>query len=171
MAFMSYNPSIGRVLEPGGVGKFRGIATKLVEELHNVKAIIDFDHLHDIYVKKLICGLRTSRKSRLSYGQAQKPINVFLKVYVDWAHKPNSSVRQKIIPYLHVPLDSILMKSVRGAYPEWYDDEIAPYVRNKTQLFSLSKIDKRMYYRWQHFFRTKSPKKPLIFDIAWAVNR
>jgi hypothetical protein len=32
---------------------------------------------------------RTAQRRRTSYGQAQKAVNVFLKVYVDWAKLPD----------------------------------------------------------------------------------
>ncbi len=171
MAFMSYNPSIGRVFEKGGVKKFQKVAVKMVRLLPAVKAQEVFDALHDKYVNKVISNIETCRGSRASYGQAQKPINVFLKLYVDWAHRPNPSIRKRLLPWLHVPLDSILMKTIKLKYSGWYREDITPFIIEKTQTFSLSKIDKRMYYRWQTFFRSKYPKKPLVFDIAWALNR
>lgn len=171
MAFMSYNPSIGRVFEKGGVKKFQRVAVKIVGQLPTVKAQEDFDTLHDECVNKLISNIETCLGSRASYGQAQKPINVFLKLYVDWAHRPNASLRKMLVPWLHVPLDSILMETIKQKYSEWYVKHITPFIKEKTQAFSLSKIDKRMYYRWQTFFRSKCPKKPLVFDIAWALNR
>lgn len=171
MAFMSYNPSIGRVLEKGGVKKFMRIAVKLVQSLPDVKSRDKFDSMHNKYVNKVIDNIATSKSVRASYGQAQKPINVFLKVYVDWASRPNSSVRKNLLPWLHVPLDSVLMETVKWNYLEWYKGTITPHIPDKIQPFALSRMDKRLYYRWQHFFREKSPKKPLVFDIAWAVNR
>ena len=34
----------------------------------------------------------TSRGKSISYGEAQKPVNVFFKVYVDWAKLPNPAL-------------------------------------------------------------------------------
>lgn len=171
MSFMSYNPSIGRVLEKGGVKKFQKIALDIAKDLRRVKNKKDFDNLHAKYAKKLISTIRTSKKTKMSYGQAQKPINVFLKLYVDWSHKPDNLIREKLLPYLHVPLDSIIMKTIKSEYPDWYKKEIAPCIKSKTQVFSLSKVNKQLYYKWQNFFRLRYPKKPLIFDIAWELNR
>ena len=42
-------------------------------------------------------------------GRAQKPLNVFLKVYVAWARLPNATVAEMLDQLLHVPLDSVLM--------------------------------------------------------------
>lgn len=171
MAFMSYNPSIGRVLQKGGVKKFQALIGQIIPKLESVEERKDFDTLHQHCVRCLMRDLKTSIGSRPSYGQIQKPLNVFFKVYIDWASKPNERVRKKLIPHLHVPLDSILMKSIKTEYPDWYKSQIKPYICIKQQEFSLSKIDKILYLKWQDFFRSKNPQKPLLFDIAWAMNR
>ena len=171
IAFMTYNPSIGRVLEKGGGKKFAQAAERLVWELPAVTAAGDFDALHNRAVLQLIRDFQTARGVDVSYGQAQKPINVFLKVYVDWAHRPSSDVRDRLLPLLHVPLDSILMKAIKARSPAWYSSEIKPHITAPQQAFSLAKLDQRMYQRWQDFFREQYPTKPLIFDIAWALNR
>jgi len=46
MAFMSYNPSIGRVLEKGGVKKFQEMALQKVYKLEYIKLIDEFDKFH-----------------------------------------------------------------------------------------------------------------------------
>lgn len=171
MAFMSYNPSIGRVLEKGGVKKFQKMMLQLVDELPQVHSQHDFDNVHDKYTKEVIKTLKTSKTTSVSYGQAQKPINVFLKIYVDWARKPNEKIRSKLLPFLNVPLDSILMKTIKKKYQNWYKTTIEPLQKSRAQEFSLSKIDQNIYMEWQNFFRGKYPTKPLIFDIVWAINR
>ncbi len=171
MAFMSYNPSIGRVLEKNGVKKFQKMILEMVEKLIDINDIEGFDILHKEYVEKIITDIRTSKGSLVSFGQSQKPINVFFKVYLDWARKPNEELRSKILPFLHVPLDSILMKTIKRKDNNWYKDEIKPLKKNMMQEFSLSKIDEEIYYKWQKYFRENYPNKPLIFDVAWALNR
>ncbi len=171
IAFMTYNPSIGRVLEAGGVAKFQQIALDLVTRLPSIRSDDDFDSLHHTTVRKIIRTFKTARGERLSYGQAQKPLNVFLKVYVDWAHRPSNKLRSHLLPILHVPLDRVLMKAIKGNFTAWYKKEIHPHVCLPQRAFSISRIDKKMYDRWQTFFRATYPKKPLIFDIAWALNR
>jgi len=171
MAFMSYNPSIGRVLQKGGVKNFQAMMIQIIPKLAYVQTQEDFDSLHDKCVLKLLRDLKTSKGSTPSYGQIQKPVNVFFKVYVDWSSKPNEKTRKSLLPHLHVPLDSILMKSIKTEYPDWYKGQIKPYIKVMQQEFSLSKIDKPTYLKWQLFFRSNYPTKPLIFDIAWAMNR
>ena len=171
MAFMSYNPSIGRALEKGGVKRFQIIAVSLVKRLAGLSEKDAFEALHNEYVQKIIDSFKTSKGSRPSYGQAQKPINVFLKVYVDWAAKPDAATRQQLLPLLHVPLDSIIMRTIKKKFQILYDTDIRPRVVPGPQEFSLSKIDREIYSRWQTFFRRMHPEKPILFDIVWAINR
>ena len=168
LAFMSYNPSIGRVLEAGGVKTFQKIAEELVDDLQTPQ---DFDRTHRVLMSRLIRDIKTAKGKPLSYGQAQKPLNVFLKVYVDWAHKPSSEIRDRLIPFLHVPLDSVLMKTIKNEFPDSYSREIKPYVRDSQRAFSLVALDADLYNKWQEFFRARHQQRPLIFDIAWELNR
>jgi len=171
MAFMSYNPSIGRVLEKGGVAKFQDMMRGVDEKLLKVQSQQDVDALHRQCVSNLIANFKTSRDSRPSYGQGQKPVNVFFKVYVDWARKPDDQTRTRLLPHLHVPLDSIVMKTIKEKYLDWYKLEIKPLIKAPLQEFSLSKIDEELYMRWQAFFREQHPEKPLVFDVVWGMKR
>ncbi len=51
MAFMSYNPSIGRVLAKGGVNKFQNMAVQRVKKLRTIKGKKKFDVFHDEWVQ------------------------------------------------------------------------------------------------------------------------
>jgi hypothetical protein len=106
MAFMSYNPSIGRVLEKGGVEKFQQMVLKKVEQLKSIVSIDNFDHFHRKWVQEFVRKIKTNKDKRCSYGQAQKAINVFLKVLVDWSNLPDRITAKRLKPYLHVTLDS-----------------------------------------------------------------
>jgi hypothetical protein len=171
MAFMSYNPSIGRVLQGGGVKKFERVARRLVRGLSAVRSRRDFDCLHQRYVRQILTTFRTSRGRKPSYGQAAKPINVFLKVYLDWAGLPNPGVRRRVLPFLHVPLDSVLMGKIKQNDAVWYREKIWPHVKGEVFPHSLSLVDQDVYWEWQNYFRARWSKKPLLFDVAWAIYR
>lgn len=32
-------------------------------------------------------------------------------------------------------------------------------------------MNQDVYWEWQNYFRARWPKKPLLFDIAWAIYR
>ena len=49
-----------------------------------------------------------------TYGQGQKTINVFLKFYVDWASRPTVDVATRMRPWLHCPLDKVVMEALRS---------------------------------------------------------
>jgi hypothetical protein len=170
MAFMSYNPSIGRVLEKGGVKVFQEMAIQKVIKLKEIKTKEDFDTLHKEWILEFIDKIKTNKNLKSSYGQAQKAINVFLKLFVDWANLPDEKTAKKILPFLHVPLDRIIMKTISKKYVDFYKQEIKP-LQKSNQTFSLSVVHENIYMKWQNFFRIKYPEKPLLFDIIWAINR
>ncbi len=170
MAFMSYNPSIGRVLEKGGVKKFQNMVISKVAILTNIKKTEDFDTFHKQWASEFMNNIKINSGDICSYGQAQKAINVFLKLLVDWSNLPDPDTAKKVRPFLHVPLDSILMKTISKHYNYFYKKEIKSLQRG-IYSFSLSNINEIVYYKWQYFFREKNPEKPLLFDIEWAINR
>jgi len=171
MALMSYNPSIGRVFKKGGVKKFQKMAVSRLQNLEQIKKIKDFDRFHNRWVCEVRDKIKTNKNRKCSYGQAQKAINVFLKLLVDWARLPGRRISKRLLPFLHVPLDSILMEEIWENYPFFYEREIRPLQKENNSGLSLAKIDMAEYLKWQEFFRKKHPKKPLLFDIAWAINR
>jgi hypothetical protein len=165
LAMMSYNPSISRVLEEGGVDKFISVANEMFRKIENIQTCDEFDSWHNQFVEKIRDAVgTTSRGKKISYGQAQKPINVFLKVYVDWAGLPNAGLSARLRPYLHVPLDSKVMKYAKNNFPQYYR-------KYKLKVANLSNIEKEQYCSWQRCFRELSPKKPLTIDVSWAKAR
>lgn len=170
MAFMSYNPSIGRVLKKRGVKVFQDMAIKKVRALKKIKTKKGFDKFHKNWVSEFIKKIKTNKNRKCSYGQAQKAINVFLKLFVDWARLPDKKTAKEILPFLHVPLDSILMKAVSKKYKEFYKEKIKR-LQTYNRSFNLSQVDESIYTEWQKFFREKYRKKPLLFDVIWAMNR
>lgn len=166
LAMMAYNPSIGRALSKDGVNKFISIANEMSCKIEDIQTIDRFDLWHNQFVEKILAAIKTtSRGETISYGQAQKPINVFLKVYVDWAGKPKTEVAIRLRPYLHVPLDSKVMEYTRKNFSGHCQ-------KYKLEVMLLSEIVmKKTYYSWQRCFRELSPEKPLTIDAAWAEAR
>lgn len=195
LAMMTYIPSIGRVLESGGVDKFINIMAEEIRQLENISSLEDFDSFHDSIVKLIKKEIKAKDGETLSYGQAQKPLNVLLKVYVDWASLPSSDKSAQLRRFIHVPLDSVLMKEIKNSFPEEYKR----YVENNYNLlrkslkksrlyeevgesgllilikpsdFSLNKlIFKEMYYAWQYCLRAIYPEKPILLDVLWSIKR
>jgi hypothetical protein len=125
MAMMAYNPAIGRVLESGGVGKFADIVVEMLPKFYGLVTREHFETIHTQTCERILASFKTNKGKDLSYGQAQKPWNVFLKVYVDWARRPTPDLAQKLAPLLHVPLDSLVMKFMAREFRAEYDTRIA----------------------------------------------
>lgn len=197
LAFMTYNPSIGRVLEKGGVDKFATLIVNNIDSLKKINSQEKFDEFHDFIAKKIIEDFKTAKGNDLSYGQAQKPLNVFLKVYIDWASLPTLERANRLRRYIHVPLDSILMEEIEKQFPREYEQYVvATYDSERDQLrkvlekkgeevnastlrqfinprdFSLRNIHFReMYYAWQHCARAIYSEKPILLDVIWSIKR
>jgi len=112
LAMTAYNPAIGRVLEKGGVEGFTDLMLETIPKFYGLVTRDHFESVHAGACERILASFKTNRGQNLSYGQAQKPLNVFLKVYVDWAKRPDTALAEKLTPLLHVPLDSLLMEFV-----------------------------------------------------------
>lgn len=175
IAFMAYNPSIGRVLQPKGVKKFSNIAEKIIEDAIQIKDIESFDKLHKDWLILFKNRIKTNgeKMNKCTYGQAQKAINVFLKVYFDWGKYRFSN--KKIKTFLHVPLDSNVLSYFKKNFKDVVAFQNVVEITTKYHKLSnhsLSQIKKyNEYFAWQQFFRELYPKKPVLFDIVWALER
>ena len=172
LAMMAYNPSIGRVLASGGVVKFKKAVVRKIRQLKSVKNQKDFDEFHRGFVRDVMKNIKlTSVGKRLSYGQGQKPVNVFLKVYVDWAGYPDRQVSSRLKGFLHLPLDSYVMWYIKDERRKDFDEIVKPiYKKKKLRIsnLSLSDIDEEIYYAWQELCRRICPKRPILLDVIWA---
>lgn len=196
LAMMAYNPAIGRVLEEGGVARFADLMNEMVPQLYMVQsARQEFDGWHAKACERILASFKTARAQALSYGQAQKPLNVFLKVYVDWAKQPTRELADKLAPWLHVPLDSVVMKFIKREFVADYEKRVATVRLRRIQRlterlkalseqstrgvarqlvgneFSLAAIDKETYFAWQELLRDLWPGKPVQLDLIWVLER
>lgn len=192
IAMMAYNPSIGRVLQRGGVSKFADLMVATVPKFYGLLTRERFDAIHAETCDAILSSFKTARGGLLSYGQAQKAVNVFLKVYVDWAKQPTREVAAQITPLLHVPLDSLLMSFVKREFPEEYAQRIGrarqhqlkraaerlnvPNPRSIARAlfaseFALASLTKEMYLCWQEVLRELYPAKPVLLDVIWVMER
>lgn len=171
-AMMAYNPSIGRVLKPGGVKEFKKIAVRKIPQLRYIRNQREFERFHGRFVNEVMSRIkRTSIGSKISYGHGQKAVNVFLKVYVDWAFYPDRKTAERIKGFLHVPLDYWLMWYIKSECRKDFDKIVKPIYRKKiinVSNFSLSKINKDIYYAWQRLCRKICPARPVLLDVIWA---
>jgi hypothetical protein len=192
LAMMSYNPAIGRVLEKGGVDRFADLMIETIPKFYGLVTREHFESVHAVACDQILTSFKTNRGNPLSYGQAQKPLNVFLKVYVDYAGQPTADLAQKLRPLLHVPLDSLLMEFIAREFQDEYKARIPPLRRRLAEWiagrmekgnpnvvsrawgaeFSLTGIAiKEIYLAWQEMLRVLYPGKPVALDNIWMVER
>lgn len=191
LAMMAYNPAIGRVLRKGSVDEFSELMVRTVPKFYGLASRERFNAIHAETCEQMLGVLKTNRGEILSYGQVQKPLNVFFKVYIDWAKQPNRELAEKLAPFLHVPLDSLLMGFIAREFPGEYSIRVG-LLRTRLaasvgeamkttpgtvermllrQKFSLAGINKEMYAAWQEFLVSLYPAKPVALDIIWALER
>src|SRR4051812_15591066 len=89
LAMMAYIPAIGRALAKGGVGKFADLMVETVPKFYGLVTREHVDTIHAQTCERIISSFKTKSDHNLSYGQAQKAVNVFLKIYVDHAKRPD----------------------------------------------------------------------------------
>jgi hypothetical protein len=196
LAMMAYIPAMRRVLEKGGVDRFADLMFETIPKFYGLVTHDHFEAVHAGACEGILASIKSNRGETLSYGQAQKPLNVFLKVYVDWAGQPGADLAEKLRPHLHVPLDSLLMEFVAREFREEYEARVIRLRRQLTDRlterlkerlpdssskmieqaffgnkFSLVGINKEMYLAWQELLRSLWSGKPVMLDIIWVLER
>jgi hypothetical protein len=133
----------------------------------------EFDRLHEGWVALFQRSLTTARGGQLSYGQGQKSLNVVLKFVVDWASRPDSSTADRLRPWLHCPLDRVVMQYLHDLYPEDYRLRIRPFYPRVygPQRFLLANMNDEAYHAWQVWIRDLYPSKPVLLDVVWVFER
>jgi hypothetical protein len=144
----------------------------LVPMLPTIKTRSEFDDHHRAWVEALRRKLVTQRGQRASYGQGQKSLNVFLKFYVDWASRPDTGTSGRLRPWLHCPLDKVVMNVLSETFQDVYQSRLRPLHEGAPQQrFSLSQMSEDVYLAWQSWIRELSPLKPVLVDVSWALER
>jgi hypothetical protein len=172
LAMVAYNPSIGRVLKKGSVVKFKEVAAQKVRLFSNIRNQKEFDDFHNRFVLDIMNKIKkTAAGKKISYGQGQKPVNVFLKIYVDWAGYPKRQIAGRVKKLLHVPLDRRVMWYIKDERRGDFDRIVAPvYKKQRVSIadLSLGSINRNMYSAWQRLCRKVYPSKPVLLDVIWA---
>jgi hypothetical protein len=165
----------GRTLEERSQDKILEQLWNIRVELESITAREAFDSRHHSWIERAVQALRTSRQAQLAYGQGQKTINVFLKFYVDWASRPTGDVAARLRPWLHCPLDKVVMEALRAYDTDSWRRRIwEPHYRGRVphqQRASMSMINEAAYRAWQAWIRELSPQKPLLIDTIWSLDR
>lgn len=172
---LAFVRSQGRTLEERSQEKILDFLWVIRRELDSITSRDAFDQHHHQWVARVIQLLRTNRQAQLAYGQGQKTINVFLKFYVDWASRPSGDAAARVRPWLHCPLDKVVMEALRSHDTEAWRSRIwTPHYRRRVehqQRSSMSMINEPAYRAWQAWIRELSPEKPVLIDAIWSLFR
>ena len=165
----------GRTLEERSQEKVLALLWTIRGELESIQSQEQFDKRHRAWVANALQVLRTNRKGQLAYGQGQKTINVFLKFYVDWASRPTADAAAQLRPWLHCPLDKVIMEALRSHDTDTWRRRIwEPHYRGRVehqQRASMSSVNEPAYRAWQSWIRELSPEKPVLIDALWSLLR
>ncbi len=173
VASLTFLRSQGRTLAKGSQRKFLDFTwCDVYPKLKSIETSVQFDKQHEAWVESLQQMLVPHNGKPASYGQGQKSLNVFLKFYVDYASRPDTDTSSRLRPWLHCPLDKVVMKHLSKMFPEDYTSRLEKLHKGSPQQrFSLSEMRDDAYREWQVWIRELSPQKPVLVDVLWAFKR
>lgn len=173
LLMMAYNPSCARIFSEEANKKIKRRILSIINHLSEISTQNEFDMIHKDVLDRIVQDVRNYRvrnqSGRISYGQAQKGLNVFLKVYVDWAHLPSIEISNAIVKFLHCPLDSIVMKTIRKRERVLYLE----YGNLPCDLKSIMTYDQ--YINWQRLIdkileKKGGGQKRILIDVIWYLE-
>jgi hypothetical protein len=174
-ATLTYLLSQGRSLGSGSQEPFINFAVKIaMSGLQSISTREEFESTHRAWVQTLRESVLKPRKGAdtISYGQGQKSLNVFLKFYMDYASLPDGATAARLRPWLHCPLDSVVMNKLSHEFRPLWLQRVRPHFNGAyQQRFSLSCMTEEYYTAWQELIRALSPDKPVLVDTKWAFER
>ena len=169
--------------------KFQELSFRFALKLKTVRTRDEFDLFHRSYIQTFRQEIKTRGGTIVSYGDAQKPVNIFLKEYVEKNNVMEASQTAIISPLLHVTLDGIILMYMQSFFREDFNTFIAPankicglietyditQYRAKDISESLQNqlmfINHGVYSAWQAWFRAISPDRPVLLDAVWSIAR
>lgn len=170
---MTYNPSCARIFSNEANVKIKKRIFSIIESLPDIETQKSFDRIHKDILDGIVTNIKNFRRINpsgiITYGQAQKGLNVFLKVYVDWANLPSSEIADNVRAFLHCPLDSIVMKMLKRNEAElyWKHGRLPCDLKNITTY--------EQYFSWQKLIdkiiqgKGETEKRTLI-DVIWYLE-
>jgi hypothetical protein len=176
-------------LERNCFAKFQELSYPFALKLKSIGSREEFDVYHRSFVQTFRQEIKTRGGTIVSYGEAQKPINIFLKEYVEKSGLIDPDLSNKLSPMLHVTLDGVIVAYMQSFFREEFDAFIAPankttglidtlhapQFRNRDLSESLQQqlmfINLEIYSAWQNWFRSIHPARPVLLDTVWSIAR
>ena len=169
--------------------KFQELGFIFALKLKSVSSREEFDLFHRSFIQAFRQDIKTRGGTIVSYGEAQKPVNIFLKEYVERSKLLDAALVDRLSPMLHVTLDGIIIMYMQSFFREDFNSFIAPVskvcglidiyditqYRNKDISESLQNqlmfINLEVYTAWQSWFRSILPERPVLLDTVWSIAR
>lgn len=180
---------VNKKLERNFWPKFQELGWQFSKKLKLVTTIEEFDAYQHEFVQTIRDEIHSRNGTVISYGEAQKPVNVFLKEYVEKSNLLDISIVKRLSPFLHVTLDSVIILYFQSFFREDYLRYIAPLNNycgqietekivsfhkkdiSESSLAQLMFFNREVYNAWQSWFRLICPERPVLLDAVWAISR
>ena len=172
-----------KLMEHNFLPMFQQMAWEHSQKVKTAVSIDEFDESHHHFVEGLRQGIKARNGTVVSYGEAQQPVNIFLKEYVEKSGILPEPDSQRLIPFLHVTLDGVIIMYLRSLFRMDYLRHVVPggetadpipFEReevNPANLRQLLSFDREHYRAWQGWFRRISPGRPVLLDSIWSISR
>lgn len=169
--------------------KFQELGWQASRRLSSIRTLDDFDNFHHEFIESFRTEIKTRSGTIVSYGEAQQPVNVFLKDYVENIQSLGAEATERLRKFLHVTLDGMVIYYLQSFFREDYLRYIGPHRdacghfdsgrglsfhqqdTSQSQLIQLLFIGRDTYYAWQSWFRSISPECPSLLDSIWSIAR
>lgn len=176
-------------LERNFFSKFQELGWSFSKRLKSVGCQSEFDSFHHSFVQSFRQEIRGRSGTQISYGEAQKPVNIFLKEYVEKSGLLDKSRVELLSPLLHVTLDGVMILYLESFFRDDYQSFIAPVDAacghietekltsfhkkdiSESHLTQLMFFNYEVYAAWQAWFRRIFPERPVLLDAVWSIAR
>ncbi len=176
-------------LERDFLPKFQELGWQFSQKLKPVTSMEEFDAYHHEFVQALRAEVQSRNGTMMSYGEAQKPVNIFLKEYVENSNILDINRVKCLRPFLHVTIDSVIILYFQSFFREDYLNFIAPLSDfggqidtdkllsfhkkdiSESHLTQLMFFNREVYVAWQNWFRRVCPERPVLLDAVWSIAR
>ena len=172
-----------RIMEHDFFPRFQQLAWEHSQRLKTAVSVTEFDDHHHHFVEELRQGIKAHNGTVVPYGEAQQPVNIFLKEYIEKSGILPEADSLRLIPFLHVTLDGVIILYLRALFQQDYMRHITdgeqplpsvPFEREEISPSSLRQLlsfGREEYQAWQEWFRHISPVRPVLLDSIWSISR
>jgi hypothetical protein len=169
--------------------KFQELGWQFSRRLKSISTVDDFDSYHHEFVSAFRDTIKARSGTVVSYGEAQQPINIFLKDYTENARLTAVSGASRLNGWLHATLDGVIIYYFQSFFREDFLEHIGPYQAacggfdagrsapfhrrdtSHSQLTQLMFFGRDTYHAWQSWFRQIFPARPALLDAVWSIAR